>query len=580
MRKLSKILAVVFCMLMLLSSLGAVSLAASKNPAATKKISTSVTATSIKLTWSKVKGASGYRVYQYKDKKWVTVKKSTTGNTYTASSLKPATSYKFAVKTYKKSGSKTYWSDSKKITVKTAAVSNPKSVKATALENCQVKLNWSKVSSAKGYVVYVYKDGAWKKLKSTTATSYTVSGLNAKTTYKFKVSAYMKVSGKYYYSSGKTASIKTSELSVGRINFVNHGVTSDTVNMTWNAEGNITGYRVFVLDAETQKYNTLATLKSSKITEYTATELAGSTVYSFSVRPYAKSGSTTVWGESYRFDARTLLAAPASISATISEQTATVLWTSAGGEDGYRVYLYDEDDEDYTIVVDSTTETTYTLTLPEKTMQKVGVKAYKKLEDGTYEWSSMKTITLGGVYKYKPIFDSNEFSYSTVLEGQETDIYFKNGSVHMRTVMPISDSVNADCRIIYNKQKDKTIALMSITGFGGFYCSDMSALGGEDIDMNQMSSANIRFSDSAIDSEITVAEVKYSDKTLIGEAYVDTNGNTVIYYFEDGELVRHDVVDKDGNLDSLVISNLKTSVSDKKFDTTPPLGYINIDMFM
>ena len=91
MRKTSRILAALFCVLMLISSVSAVSFAASKKPAATKKISTSVTATSIKLTWSKVSGASGYRVYQYKDKKWVAVKSSTTSNTYTVKSLIPAT---------------------------------------------------------------------------------------------------------------------------------------------------------------------------------------------------------------------------------------------------------------------------------------------------------------------------------------------------------------------------------------------------------------------------------------------------------------------------------------------------------
>ncbi len=579
MRKISKALALVFCILMLLSSVGAVSFAASKKPAATKKITTTVSDTAIKLTWSKVSGASGYRVYQYKNKEWAVIKKSTTSNTYTIKSLKPATSYKFAVKTYKKSGSKTTWSDAKKITVKTAAVSNPSTFKATAGENCKITLKWSKVSGATGYVAYVYKDGAWKKLKATADASYVVSGLDAKTTYKFKVVAYKKISGKNYYSSGKTLSVKTGALSVGKISSIDVGATSDSVTLTWSADGNITGYRVYIYDAATDGFKTLATIKD---TTYTATGLAGSTTYTFIVRPYAKSGSTTVWGTKTTVIGETLLTAPDVISATIDGQTATIAWSRAGNADGYRVYLFKDmkSDDNYSVLQSATEDNSYVYEIPQNTMQKIGVKAYRKLDSGEYSWSSMKTITVGGVYKARSIFEKGVYSYTTVIDGQKTTVYHKNGNVNLTTKMPITDSINADCQIIYNAKEKKSIALISIAGMGGFYCTDLAALGGDDLDITEAGAHDDRFVDGEITSEITVTEVPYSDRTLICESFVNDNGETVNFYFDGGDFVKHEIVNSRGVVDSVTLENVSSSVSDKKFDVTPPWNYINIDVFI
>ena len=577
MRKTSRILAALFCVLMLISSVSAVSFAASKKPAATKKISTSVTATSIKLTWSKVSGASGYRVYQYKDKKWVAVKSSTTSNTYTVKSLIPATSYKFSVKTYKKSGGKTYWSDSKRITVKTAAVSNTKSVKATALDNCKVKLSWDKVSSAGGYVVYRYADGEWKKLKSTTATSYTVSGLNAKTTYKFLVKTYLKASGKYYYSSGKSVSVKTGALSVGKVMEMDVVPTSDTVKLSWVSDGNITGYRVYMFDESVQKYNTLATIKT---TEYTVKDLEGSMEYNFVVRPYAKSGSTTVWGDKYTVDTKTLLSAPGAITATVSGSEATVLWSASDNVDGYEIYLYDEREDSFTEFVDAVEDNYFTYTIPAGKKVTLGVLAYSENENGKIDRSSVRSITLGGANYYKNIFKTGQYGFTTEIEGYDTDIYYKNGNTHVRTVMPISDGLDADCKIIYNKSKDKTIALMSITGFGGFYCNDIEAIAGSEMDLSSVDAYNVRFTKSEPVSETVITEITYGDKTLISECYEDKDGNTVIFYFEDGKIVKHDIIRPDGTVDSLIVRNVSSSVSDSKFNVTPPWNYINIDSFI
>ena len=77
-----------------------------------------------------------------------------------------------------------------------------------------VKLNWNKVSSADGYVVYKYDNTkkTWVRLIKTTSNvdSYTVSKLNSANEYKFAIRAYKTMSGKEILSeSFPQLSIKT-----------------------------------------------------------------------------------------------------------------------------------------------------------------------------------------------------------------------------------------------------------------------------------------------------------------------------------------------------------------------------------
>ena len=75
-----------------------------------KVVITSATSSerAVKLNWGKVSGATGYRVYIYKNSKWTAVK-TTTANTYTVTSLKAGAEYSFRVRAYKKTASRVVW---------------------------------------------------------------------------------------------------------------------------------------------------------------------------------------------------------------------------------------------------------------------------------------------------------------------------------------------------------------------------------------------------------------------------------------------------------------------------------------
>ena len=168
-------------------------------------------ANAVKMSWNKVSGATGYRVYKYNTstKKWQTV--ANTKNTYyTFSKLKSGTTYKFTVRAYRTEGGKTYLSP-KYSTFTTST--NPATVNfKLSAGSKKATVKWSKVTGATGYKVYykTSKNGSWKCLKTANnkTTSYTKTGLTKGKTYYFTVKAYRTVGGKTYNGSYTTKNVK------------------------------------------------------------------------------------------------------------------------------------------------------------------------------------------------------------------------------------------------------------------------------------------------------------------------------------------------------------------------------------
>lgn len=178
-------------------------------PGKTSSVSASQSTDYIKLTWKKVSGATGYRVYQYNSStgKYKTLK-TLTGTSYTVKNLKAGTTYKFAVKAYTKANGETLWAASSK-TLTTATKPATPTVKATAGSG-KATLSWSKVTGATGYVVYMMDEfGDYVKVGSTKKTSYTVTDLDYGKTYNFRVKAYKTAGDKNVYSGHKTVKVTT-----------------------------------------------------------------------------------------------------------------------------------------------------------------------------------------------------------------------------------------------------------------------------------------------------------------------------------------------------------------------------------
>ena len=159
-------------------------------------------ADALRINWTKNASADGYIVEMYQSNKWVRAAKITNNSTTTfrKAGLSASTVYKFRVRAYKMSGSTAlYGNYSATVTART----NPsivKGVKIGGKAKDALRVNWTKNSSAQGYIVEMYKGGKWvrvAKITNSNTTTFRKPGLAKSTTYKFRVKA--------YYMSGKTA---------------------------------------------------------------------------------------------------------------------------------------------------------------------------------------------------------------------------------------------------------------------------------------------------------------------------------------------------------------------------------------
>ena len=253
----------------------------------------STTATSVKLVWNKVADAKGYIVYKYDTAKKTWVRAAApSANSYIVSKLSGATSYKFAVKAYKTVNGKEITSVSYPTVT---AVTNPAVVsgfKVSSTSASAVKLTWSKVSGANGYVVYKYDTAkkTWVRAAKITSNTYTASKLKAGTSYKFAVKAYKTVNGKEVLSTSFPQ--LTASTNPATANFtLTAGSKKATVK--WNKVTGASGYIVYYKTSKNGKWVKLTTAKASA-TSYTKNGLTKGKTYYFTVKAYR-----TVNGKTY-----------------------------------------------------------------------------------------------------------------------------------------------------------------------------------------------------------------------------------------------------------------------------------------
>ncbi|BBF43200.1 O-acetylhomoserine sulfhydrylase [Lachnospiraceae bacterium KM106-2] len=172
---------------------------------------------SIRLSWTKVPGAYAYRIYRYNPKtnKYSHIATSKS-NTYTNKSLKYGTSYKYKVRAYKTiNGVQSFGAYSSVVTTSTKKLTVTKPKKASIRLKAgrrRVTVRWNKISGATGYKVYMAtsKKGTYKLVSTrgkNSYKSYVKKSLKKGKRYYFKVRAYKKVSGFYFY--GSYSSIKS-----------------------------------------------------------------------------------------------------------------------------------------------------------------------------------------------------------------------------------------------------------------------------------------------------------------------------------------------------------------------------------
>ena len=159
-------------------------------------------ADALRVNWTKNASADGYIVEMYQGNKWVRVGKITNNSTTTfrKAGLKASSVYKFRVRAYKMSGKTALYGNYSATVMARTNPSVMKGVKIGGKAKDALRVNWTKNTSAQGYIVEMYKGGKWvrvAKITNNNTTTFRKAGLAKNTTYKFRVRA--------YHMSGKTA---------------------------------------------------------------------------------------------------------------------------------------------------------------------------------------------------------------------------------------------------------------------------------------------------------------------------------------------------------------------------------------
>lgn len=273
--------------------------AATAKLTAPKTVKTTISSSSsMKITWSKVTGASGYQIYRATSAKgnYQLIKATTAGKySYVNTKLTPGKTYYYKVRAYKTSGkSKAYGSFSKAISGKImpATVSNEKG-KLTSYEGAT--LTWGTVKYVSGYQVYMAtsSSGKYTLVKQTKSNSYKVSGLEPGKTYYFKIRGYILNGSKKIYGGFAPVIKVKPNLSVPEAVIVS-GVMEGIIEISWDPSDGADGYEIY---KSVSKSGTYDLVTATTETNYEDSELELGRTYYYKIRAYRMVGETTVYSQ-------------------------------------------------------------------------------------------------------------------------------------------------------------------------------------------------------------------------------------------------------------------------------------------
>ncbi len=316
-------------------------------PAVTKPVVTVTAGThQVVLKWNAVTGATKYNVYSYLDSKYKLLT-TTTSTSYTATGLTGGTKYGFLVRAYVNNAWTAFTTADNVYATPTApAVTKPTVTAAAGTE--LVKLTWNTVNGATKYNVYSYLDSKYTLLTTTTATSYTATGLTGGTKYGFLVRAYVNNAWTAFTTADNVYATPTASIKPVLTLTAGNG----KIAVRWNAISGATKYNLYI-------YNGSYTLlTSTTATNYVAGGLTNGTKYGFLVRAYVN-GAWTSFTTADNIYATPTAATKPVVTITAGDDKATLTWNTISGATNYRVFSYLNGKY---AVLGETVRTTYTAT--------------------------------------------------------------------------------------------------------------------------------------------------------------------------------------------------------------------------
>ena len=238
----------------------------------------------IKISWNKVDGAYGYRLY-YKPVSggWKRFK-DTTATSFTDSGVSPNRTETYTIRCIDKNGNTVSgfnsngWS--KKYTPAAPTISK------LDITTGGIKLSWNKIAGVYGYRLY-YKpaSGGWKRFKDTTATSFTDSGVSPNRTETYTIRCIDKNGNTISSFNSNGWSKKYTPVAPTISKLEN---TSGGIKISWNKIAGVYGYRLY--------YKTSSggwkRFKDTTATSFTDSGVSPNRTETYTIRCIDKNGNT------------------------------------------------------------------------------------------------------------------------------------------------------------------------------------------------------------------------------------------------------------------------------------------------
>ncbi|MDQ0061455.1 OmpL47-type beta-barrel domain-containing protein [Paenibacillus harenae] len=307
-----------------------------------------LTPSNIKLTWSAVFGATGYKVYEITDGQLVSRGTSTT-TSFTVNSL-PEGSYTYVVSTLSPDG------ESGPCAPITVDITYPDMNAPTLISTIQngndISLSWDASPNAQSYNLYqVQADGQTTLVKTQTARTYTITNTPAGT-YKYAVTASNSVFGESPLSAPvEVAIVYPAMTAPGNFTFTIANIND--VNLKWNGVSYATDYKVYQIIDGQKVLKTTVTGTTAAFTKQPAGDYVYE-VYSYSDRfgESAEGSRVTVTVGSVA------MAAPNNLAYKLQNINDVVLtWTAATYATSYKIYQVIDDQKELKSTVTGTTVT-------------------------------------------------------------------------------------------------------------------------------------------------------------------------------------------------------------------------------
>ena len=283
----------------------------------------------VKITWNKVDGAYGYRLYYRPASGGWKRFKDTTATSYTDSSVVPNKTETYTIRCIDKNGNTISGYNSNGWSIKYTPVAPT----ISKLENTSggIKLTWNKIAGVYGYRIYQKTSTGWKRIKSTTATSFTDSAVSANQTKTYTIrcidSNGNTVSG--FNSKGWSKKYTASTPSISKLENVSGGI-----KLTWNKIAGVYGYRLYYKPAS----GGWKRFKDTTATSFTDSGVSPNRTETYTIRCIDRNGNTVSGFYSKGWSIKYVPVAPTISKLENTSGGIKLTWNKIAGVYGYRLY--------------------------------------------------------------------------------------------------------------------------------------------------------------------------------------------------------------------------------------------------